>query len=117
VPSLADGRYQLAITSAAVTDANGAGIDGAGTGVAGGNYVSPADTAGGGPGQLGLFRLFGDATGNGVVDAQDLGQFRQTFNAGVGNPLYLAYLDADNSGTVDAQDLGQFRARLNASVF
>jgi autotransporter-associated beta strand protein len=118
VPSLADGRYQLTILAANVTDAvNGLELDGTGAGVAGVNYVSPTDTMGGGPGQIGLYRLFGDATGNGVVDAIDFGQFRQTFNASVGDPLYLAYLDADNSGSVDAQDLGQFRARLNASVF
>jgi hypothetical protein len=75
------------------------------------------DTPGGGNGELGLYRVFGDATGNGYVDAVDLGQFRQTFNAGTGSPFYLWCLDADNSGTVDAMDLGQFRARFNANVF
>jgi hypothetical protein len=80
-----------------------------------GTYVSPADTAG--SIQLGLFRLFGDATGNGYVDAVDEGQFRQTYESGVGNPLYLAYLDADNSGYVDAQDHYQFLERDNANVF
>jgi len=115
--SLADGRYTLTILSAFVVGANGQNLDGDGDGVAGGDYVSPTDTAGGGTGQLHLYRLFGDATGDGIVDQSDLGQFRSTFNAGAGNPLYLSYLDADNSGFVDQTDLGQFRSRFNANVF
>ena len=98
--SLADGRYSLTINSGAVSDANGAALDGNGDGVTGGNYVSPADTVGGGPG-LRLFRLFGDVTGNGIVDQQDLGQFRSTFNLSSSAAGYIAALDADNSGTID----------------
>jgi hypothetical protein len=56
-------------------------------------------------------------TGDGIVDAQDLGAFRSAFNASVGNPFYLACLDADNSGAEDALDLGMFRARFNSIVF
>jgi hypothetical protein len=109
-PSLADGRYQLTVLASAVT-VNGHAFN------SGNNYVSPTDTLGGGAGQLGLFRLFGDATGNGVVDPSDLGQFRTTFNAASGTASYLSYLDADNSGAVDPADLGQFRNRFNLSVF
>jgi hypothetical protein len=109
-PSLADGRYQLTVLASAVT-VNGHAFN------SGTNYISPTDTLGGGAGQLGLFRLFGDATGNGVVDPADLGQFRSTFNAASGTASYLAYLDADNSGVVGAPDLGQFRNRFNQSVF
>jgi hypothetical protein len=107
----------LTITGAAVIGAYGPALDGAGTGTPGSNYVSPTDTLGGGPGQLHLFRLYGDTDGSGIVDQTDLGQFRSTFNASAGNPVYLSYLDADNSGTVDQVDLGQFRSRFNASVF
>ena len=81
------------------------------------DYVSPTDTLGGGPGQLHLFRLFGDATGDGVVDQQDLGIFRTTFNASIGSAQFLYYFDSDHSGTVDQVDLGQFRARFNTDVF
>jgi hypothetical protein len=66
---------------------------------------------------LHLYRLFGDANGDGIVDQTDLGQFRSAFNAGIGNPLYLSYLDADNGGAVDQLALGQFRSRFNSSVF
>jgi hypothetical protein len=115
--SLADGRYQLTILSADVTGTNGVALDGDGNGAAGGNYVSIPDTSGGGTGQLGLYRLFGDATGNGVVDQLDLAQFRTANNStGPGSP-YVAYLDADNSGTIDQVDLAQFRSRNNSSVF
>jgi Dockerin type I domain len=115
-PSLADGLYTLTILASNVDSILGH-LDGAGTGTPGNNYVSPTDTLGGGAGELGLFRLFGDTNGDGVVDQTDLGQFRGTFNASTGNPAYLSYLDADNSGTVDQVDLGQFRSRFNASVF
>ena len=115
--SLADGRYSLAINSGAVNDANGAALDGNGDGLIGGNYVSPTDTVGGGAGQLRLFRLFGDVTGNGIVDQQDLGQFRTTFNLSASSAAYIAALDANNDGTVDQLDLGQFRKRFNLSVF
>ena len=109
---MADGRYQLTILSASVTGPDGAALAGGGPG---GNYVSPADTYQG-PG-LHLYRLFGDASGDGVVDATDLGQLRSTFNRNNTDPLYLWYLDADGSGAVDASDLGQFRARFNGNVF
>jgi hypothetical protein len=112
--SLADGRYTLTVLSGAVTGSNGLALAGGG---ANGNYVSPADTLGGGAGQLHLYRLFGDVNGDGVVDQVDLGQFRRAINASVGSPFYLSFLDADNSGTVDMLDLGQFRTRLFANVF
>ena len=116
--SLADGRYSLKILSGSVMGTtNGLALDGDADGVAGGDYVSPTDTLSGGPGQLGLYRLFGDATGNGIVDQVDLGQFRSTNNASAGNPAFITFLDADNSGTIDQFDLGQFRQRNNSSVF
>jgi hypothetical protein len=118
VASLADGRFSLTVLSSAVADAAlGWALAGAGTGIPGSNYVSPADTLGGGPGELGLYRLFGDSTGDGIVDQLDLGQFRTAFNTGIGNPLYQSFLDADNSGTIDQIDLGQFRVRFNLGVF
>jgi hypothetical protein len=115
IASLADGRYTLTITGSAVTGAGGVALDGAGNGTAGSNYVSLPDSYGGsGPH---LYREYGDANGDGAVDAIDLGQFRSTYNSATGNANYLAYLDADNSGAIDAQDLGQFRSHYNLNVF
>ena len=79
------------------------------------DYLSAIDTFGDdGPH---LYRDFGDADGDGVVDATDLGQFRSTYNANNSQANYLGYMDADNSGAVDAQDLSQFRSRFNGNVF
>jgi predicted outer membrane repeat protein len=115
--SLADGRYQLTVSGAAVSDAAlGWALDGDANGVPGGNFVTPAETSYL-PTALRLYRLFGDATGDGVVDLSDLTAFRSTYNAGTGNLAYLAYLDADNSGAIDLTDLAEFRNRYNHSVF
>ena len=114
IASLADGRYRLTVFGAAVTGANGLALNGGGPN---GDYVSPDDTFGGGPGQLGLYRLFGDVTGNGTVDQQDLGQFRSTFNLSSSQAGYIAALDANNDGNIDQLDLGQFRTRFNLNVF
>jgi uncharacterized protein (TIGR03118 family) len=114
--SLADGRYQLTVLSAEVDGPNGA-LDGAGTGIPGVDYHSPADTLGGGPGQLRLYRLFGDANGDGVVDPVDLNRFRSTFNVNSTSPLYVAFLDANQDNVVDPVDLDRFRLRFNTNVF
>ena len=66
---------------------------------------------------LHLYRLFGDATGDGIVDQIDLGYFRSANNTSIGNPEYLYYFDSDNSGTIDMYDLGQFRTRNNTSIY
>jgi hypothetical protein len=94
-PSLGDGRFTLFT----------------------GTYVSPTDTVNGGAGQIGLFRLFGDANGDGHVDETDLGQFRTTYNSAMGSAEYLYYFDADNSGAIGTIDLDQFRVRFHTSVF
>jgi fibronectin type 3 domain-containing protein len=114
-PSLADGRYQLTILGSHVLGADGVALDGAGNGMAGSNYVSPADTYLGSG--IHLYRLFADVNGDGVVDATDVGQLKSTFNRNNTDPLYLAFLDANNDGVVDAQDVGQFKSRFNANIF
>jgi hypothetical protein len=115
--SLADGRYQLTVFGAAVSDASlGWALDGDGDGDPSGNYVTLPETAAAATG-LHLYRLFGDTTGDGIVDLSDLTVFRTAYNAAVGNPAYLSFLDADNSGVIDLTDLAQFRTRYNHSVF
>ena len=70
--SLADGRYQLTTS----------------------NYISPPDSYLGTG--LKLYRLYGDANGDGTVDQIDLGIFRSTLNLSYVDPGFLAYLDANN---------------------
>jgi hypothetical protein len=116
-PSLNDGRFQLTILASNVTGANGFALAGGG---AGGNYVSPTDTLGGGVGQVRLFRDYGDSDGSGVVDQLDLGQFRAANNSSSTGPTsaaYVAYLDANNDGNIDQIDLGQFRSHNNSTVY
>jgi predicted outer membrane repeat protein len=90
--SLADGRYTLTAFAALL------GLDGNGDGVAGDDFTTT------------LHRLFGDADGDGDVDAQDFGAFRAAFG-GTNNTF-----DFDNDGDVDAADFGQFRARFGTVV-
>jgi hypothetical protein len=116
LPSLADGRYQLTVLSANVTGANGLALDGDDNGTAGGNYASPAE-ASYSPTGLHLYRLFGDATGDGTVDLNDLTALRNAFNSNLGDANYLAALDANNDGHVDLTDLTEFRNRFNATVY
>src|SRR5439155_19086394 len=115
-PSLADGRYHLTIADGAVSGPGGA-LDGDNNGTAGGAYNTVDDTSPAGAGQIKLFRLFGDGTGDGFVDALDIGVLRGTFNASVGDPGYLALLDGNNDTHVDAIDLQLFRPRFNTNLF
>jgi hypothetical protein len=116
VASLADGRYQLTVLGAAVSDgALGWALDGDGDGTPGGNYVSPADTAGGNG--LHLYRLYGDANGDGVVNAFDFSQFRLAYGSGSADSAYLAFLDEDGNGAINAFDFAQFRLRYGSSIF
>src|SRR5262249_28596814 len=106
--SLADGRYTLTVFSADVSDSSGQ-LDGNGDGIGGDDYVLPADSTPNPPGPLsGIFRFFGDVTGNGAVDAADFLQFRTDYLlTNVPNSPF----DFDNNGTVDAADFLQFRNR------
>jgi len=99
--SLADGRYTLTVLASQV---NGGNFDGDGNGTAGDDFVLVGTPSNG------LFRLFGDADGDGDVDAQDFGAFRGAF--GTGSNVF----DFDSDGDVDAADFGQFRARFGTSV-
>jgi hypothetical protein len=98
--SLADGHYTLTINGGLVHDGFGNALDGAGTGVVGSDRV---DT---------FFRLFGDADGDGVVDARDRDLFRSAFKTRAGDPGYLWYFDYDGDGEVDGRDNGQFNRRF-----
>jgi Right handed beta helix region len=107
--SLKDGGYQLSIFANKVMGANGT-LDGNGNGVPEGSptddYRTP--TAAGSPGRI--FRLFGDANGDGAVGANDFVFFRQSFN-GVNDAF-----DFDGDGFVSTSDFAQFRNRFNSSI-
>lgn len=101
--SLADGRYTLGILA---NQFGAEGLDGNGDGVAGDNYQLI-----GSPGTVpNLFRLFGDADGDGSTAASDFVLFRQSFN-GV-NSVF----DFDGDGSVSASDFVEFRQRFGVSI-
>jgi len=108
-PSLADGRYTLTVQSGQVGGPNGS-LDGDGNGAGGDDFVLAGTAANK------LFRLFGDATGDGVVDLVDLQRFRAAFNASFPSPAYMAFLDLDGNGVIDLTDLAAFRSRFNVAV-
>jgi hypothetical protein len=83
--SLADGRYTLRILGAEVADAGGQGLDA--------DFVDET-----------LFRLYGDADGDGDVDNLDLARFARSAGTRAGDAAYLAFLDLDGDGDIDADD-------------
>ncbi len=107
--SLADGRYSVLVRASQVS-AGGMQLDGDGNGTGGDDYTLNGTAANG------LFRLFGDANGNGVVNALDYAMFVPAFGSSTGQPAYRDYLDFDGSGTINAFDFSQFRNRFGASV-
>jgi hypothetical protein len=91
--------------AAKVTGDLGQQLDGNADGTPGDNFSTPSSGLGR------LHRLFGDADGDGDVDASDFGAFRGTF----GITSNLAF-DYDGDGDVDASDFGQFRSRFGTAL-
>lgn len=101
--SLKDGRYTLSVFAA---QANGGNFDGNGDGTPGDDHLVV-----GAPGTApNLFRLFGDATGDGAVSGADFNLFRAAFG-GTDNMF-----DFDNDGAVAGNDFTQFRSRFGGSI-
>ncbi len=101
--SLADGRYTLTIDASKVSNDNGL-LDGNGNGVGGDDYTRVGTPVNG------LFRLFGDANGDGTVAASDFVQFRLALGGST------AMFDFDGDGAVAASDFIQFRLRFGGSI-
>jgi uncharacterized delta-60 repeat protein len=103
--SLADGRYTLKILA---SQFSGLGFDGNGNGLANG---SPADDyiLVGSPAN-GLFRLFGDADGNGTVNSTDFATFRTFFGIGP------SFFDFNNDGQTNSGDFAEFRKRFGLMI-
>jgi hypothetical protein len=102
--SLSDGRYNLVIHSALVTDGSGQTLDGTSSGQAGADYVQQ------------FFRLFGDVNGDGHVNNADAVAERAALNKVAGQAGYVAYLDYNGDGKIDASDYAQFELRYGTSV-
>jgi RHS repeat-associated protein len=105
--SLADGKYALAVNAAAAHDHLGNGLDGNGDGTAGDDYTL-ADSGQAG----GLYRLFGDANGDRVVNQADLSLLRTVFGANATDPTF----DVNADGVINQADLNLFRANFGAVI-
>lgn len=92
--SLADGRFVLTVIAGQVSNAGGT--------LAGDNQFDDSD---------GLFRLFGDISGNRSVDIQDYGQFSLSYPRNLGDPGFNAAFDFNGDTHVDIFDYGQFGLR------
>ncbi|MBX7103495.1 MAG: hypothetical protein K1X57_05415 [Gemmataceae bacterium] len=108
--SLQDGRYTLTAVASAF---GGAGLDGDGNGTGGDNFVlnsTPYGTPTPTSPATGVFRLYGDANGNGKVESDDFLAFRLAFLSA--NDAF----DFDGSGTVDSGDFLRFRLNFLAQI-
>lgn len=103
--SLADGRYQLRVRANQVI-----GLDGNDDGAAGDDYALAGSVANG------LYRLFGDGNGDGLVNAFDFEKFRRAFGTSLGQGAYFDWLDFDASGTINAFDYARMRSRFGSGV-
>lgn len=114
--SLKDGRYNLTVHGTMVHDLFGVALDGDADGLPGGDFAIVGTPANG------LFRLFGDVTGDGSVSATDFNGtgptgnppnvvgFRQAFGG-----TSFAF-DFDGDGSVSTNDFIQFRQRFGGSI-
>ncbi len=98
--SLADGRYTLTAFADRIHDATGQSLDGDGDGTPAGDHIDH------------LFRLFGDADGDGDVDNKDYFAFRTTAGKQSGDKGFLWFLDSNGDGIVDlATDYAAFKTQ------
>jgi hypothetical protein len=63
-----------------------------------------------------FYRLYGDADGDGDVDAADVALFRTTFGKSAGDTAYLPFFDFNGDGKIDSIDLQQLRSRLGMRI-
>lgn len=107
--SLPDGTYDLSIDAAKVSGFGGA-LDGDGNGSGGDSFFRLGSTN---PiaDPSGLFRLYGDVTGDGNVGNSDFLMLRSMFASGL-SPAF----DYNNDGDVSNSDFNQFRARFSSSL-
>lgn len=101
--SLADGRYTLTV----IANQIGAdGLDGTGPATNGDDHVLVGDTIN----DPKLFRLFGDANGDGTVSSNDFAQLRMVFG------LAGSIFDFDDDGQTNSNDFAEFRKRFGLAI-
>lgn len=101
--SLSDGRYNLTVLANQITIP----VNGFDSGGPGGNYVEMGSPTSANK----LFRLFGDADGNGSVSAADFNAFRIAY--GTTGPSIFDFAGDNN---VSAADFNNFRTRYGVTI-
>jgi hypothetical protein len=102
--SLADGNYTLTVRAGQISTPAGP-LDGNGDGTGGDDYTA-----------AGLYRLYGDATGDRAVTGADLDLFKAAFGARAGTAAYRADLDVNADGYLNGTDFNQFRTRFGVAL-
>jgi hypothetical protein len=101
--SLADGSYTLTVRASQVSTPAGP-LDGNGDSTGGDDYAA------------GLYRLYGDTTGDRAVGPADLDAFKAAFGARAGTAAYRADLDVNADGYINGTDFNQFRTRFGVAL-
>jgi hypothetical protein len=101
--SLADGNYTLTVRASQVSTPAGP-LDGNGDGTGGDDYTA------------GLYRLYGDTTGDRAVGPADLDAFKAAYGARAGTAAYRADLDVNADGYLNGTDFNQFRTRYGVAL-
>jgi uncharacterized delta-60 repeat protein len=102
--SLRDGRFTLTGLSSQITS-SGQMLDGDANGTPGGNLVFGNSQ--------GLFRMFGDFSGDAQVDGVDFSAFSSTYGLFAGNAAFIAAFDVNGDGQIDGVDVSAFSGRFN----
>jgi len=102
--SLIDGRYALKVTGSAVTSN--------GTPMAADFTYADSGTATGNQ----LYRLYGDVTGDRVVNGADFLAFRAAFGASSSDPAYNAAFDINGDGVINGADFLAFRNNFGLTI-
>jgi autotransporter-associated beta strand protein len=102
--SLEDGNYQLQFNESAI---QGGGPGGPGLSPAGDPFAVQAAQ---------FYRLFGDVTGDRMVDNTDLAQFQAAFESRIFVTSYRSYFDYDGNGVIDSADYSEFQRRMNTQL-
>lgn len=101
--SLRDGIYRLTVFADQLQGLGG-NLDGNGDLVGGDSFTTPTT------GASRIYRLFGDADGNAIVNSIDFAAFRGTFG------LPSVIFDFNNDGNTGSDDFAEFRKRFGLMI-
>jgi glucose/arabinose dehydrogenase len=102
--SLPQGNYTFTVFGGQLVDGLNTALDGDANGSPGGNFVGT------------FHRLFGDATGDGIVGATDFNLFRLAYGTASTEPEFLFLFDFNDDGVISAADFAAFRVHYGVMI-